>query len=70
MENHKQWKNEFDLKTNNEGNNLIFVPISTGKKTSGKKDKIQLSASCIPSPCFRMFFFGSECHGQNIQTER
>jgi hypothetical protein len=39
MENHEQWKNEFDLNTNNESNNLIFVPISTGKKTPGKRTK-------------------------------
>jgi hypothetical protein len=55
-DNHKQWKNEFDLNTNIESNNLILVPISTGKKTPGKRDKIKHSASCIPSPSFRVSF--------------
>jgi len=31
---------------------------------------MKLSASFIPSPFFRMSFFGSECNGQNIKTER
>jgi len=56
VENHEQWKNEFDLNTNNKSNNLIFVPISTGKKTLGKKDKTKHTASCIPSHFFRMSF--------------
>jgi len=56
MDRHKQGKNEFDLKTNNESNNLIFVPISTGKKTPGKRDKTKLSASCIYSRYFHMSF--------------
>jgi hypothetical protein len=63
IDKNKQWKNIFDLSTNNENNNLIFVPILTGKKKHGKRDKTKISASCIPSACFRMSFFGSECHG-------
>jgi len=56
MDNHKQWKNKFDLNTNNESNNLIFIPILTGKKTHGKRDKIKLSASFIPSLFFSCLF--------------
>jgi hypothetical protein len=39
MDNNKQQKNKFDLKTNNESNNLIFVLILTGKETQGKGTK-------------------------------
>jgi hypothetical protein len=73
MENHKQWKNEFDLKTNSERNNLIFVPISTGKEKPGKawkKRKNKAFSKLFSFPLFSHVFFGSECNGQNIQTER
>jgi tmRNA-binding protein len=49
MENHKQWKHEFDLTTKNKSNNKILVPISTGKKTPDKRDEMKHSATCIPS---------------------